>query len=351
MAHPAQILRGGIPGVLVLSLVGCITYTETDGPKKDAAGDSDTDTDADTDTDTAIDTGDTDTGDTDTGDTGTETTFSGFVAEADFVEATDVVATADTVYAVGFASTGEAAVVSIDVATGTLTTLYTGAPLLQPSGIALNEDSAELLISDVASDEGIEGMNGGVYSLPLGSASMTEIGVAGNIDMPGDVAVGHGGTFLYVTGFTSGGEAALFTVSDAGAVSPVVTSGNLVDPMAIAVHPDGSMVYVEDSLAGGGQSPSIIAYEVPGYIPTVVSAGFNVAFPGGLASSDGGGLLYYTTIGSPGLVEIADDGSAMTVLDTAGMLELPAGVAAIAGSVYVAELSSAGSSDLYVLSY
>ena len=333
-------------------LIGCPggddgkdTDTDTD---TDADTDTDTDTDSDTDTDTDTDS-DTD---TDT-DTDTDAAFGAWVYGAlpTFVEATDLAVGAGTLYAVGYDTSGEAAIVAIDLGTGATTTLHSGDPLVLPSGIALSEDGSTVFVSDVASTTSAGLVNGGVYALPVGGGALTEIGASGVIDLPGDVTPAHGGTNVFVSGFTADGDAAIFSVVvSTGAVSVEFTGAPLVEPLALDANEDGTRLYVLDALAGSGKA-AIFAFTTPGFANVELARWFDVSFPGGLGVDADDSLLYYTTVGDPSLIALATDGSGFEVLDTLGVLELPAGLAVATDDVFVAEQSSLGGSDIYVLSY
>jgi DNA-binding beta-propeller fold protein YncE len=309
------------------------TDTDTSEPS-DADTDTDTDTDSDTDTDT---------------DTGGEA-FAEAVNDATFREAIDVVATADTLYAVGFDDEGSPVVVSVATSGGAVTVLASGGPLVMPSGICLSADGSTVYVSDVASDQGT--MNGGVYSLPSGGGTLTEIGTAGTIDRPGDVTLGHGGSTVYVSGFTSEGQPAVFSVDlGTGAASVAVQGAPLVDPTQLDQTEDGTKLYVLDSLAADGHRAQVFEFTTPGFASAVVAEGFQTNFPGGLSVADSGATVFYTTVGDPSLMAYATDGSGTEELDTLGLLELPAGVCTYTDAVYVTETSSLGGADIYSLSY
>lgn len=303
--------------------------------------DTDTDTDADTDTDSDTDS-DTDT-DADTG-------FAEAFDDVTFREALDVIASDDTLYAVGFDDAGNAQVVSIPVSGGAVSVLASGSPLVMPSGICLSADGTTLYVSDVASDQGAT--NGGVYSLPAGGGDLTEIGTAGTIDRPGDVTLAEGGSSAYVSGFTAAGAPAIFSVDlGSGAATVAVQGSPLVDPLQLDQSDDGTILYVLDSMAADGQRSQLLSFSTPGFSSNVVAGGFRTNFPGGVAVSDSGATVYYTTLEDPSLMAWATDGSGTEEIDTLGLLELPAGVCTHTDSVYVTETSSLGGADIYSLTY
>lgn len=340
----------GLVGLLFL--VGCPPVEDTD--KETGTGDTDDTDSGDTnDTDTG-ETGDTDTGETgdtadtsETGDTGEPAdVFAAYTDQSDLLEVTDVAVTAEGVYVTGFNLAGDAGIWWIDSA-AVATELYAGAPLVQPTGIAISADGNTVYLSDLGVPSTTGAMNGAVYSMGSGGGALNELGADDSIDLPGDVAEAHGGSGLYVSGFDASGNAAIFTLAG-GVASVVASGGSFVDPTAIAVDPSGDWLFVVDSLAADGRA-ALIALELPAYDQTVLASGFQVAFPGGVGTD--GASLWYTTIGDPGLIEMAVDGSAMMITDTLGLMELPGGVGVIDGEVYVTEIAHDVGADLYLLSY
>ena len=334
-------LTAFLPFGLVL-LAGCPPASDD----KDTPVDTDTGEPADTDTG---DTNDTDTGEPDTGETGTvEPVFGAFTDEADLLEVTDVATAGDAgVYVAGFNLAGEAGIWWIPADASAATQVYVGVPLVQPTGIGVSDDGSTVYVSDLGVPSTTGAMNGAVYSIPSGGGALTEQGADDVIDLPGDVTPAHGGSGLYVSGFTADGTAAIFALSG-GAATVATSGGGLADPTAISVSPDGSWMFVIDSLAADGRA-AVLRYELPGFTAGELASGFQVAFPGGVGSDDVS--VYYTTVGDPGLYQMAHDGSAVTVTDTLGLMELPAGVGVGSGRVYVSELASDVGADLYLLSY
>ncbi|MFZ5478952.1 MAG: hypothetical protein ACOZNI_19425 [Myxococcota bacterium] len=316
-------------------------------------GDADTDTDTDTDTDADVDT-DTDAdADTDT-DTDTDAdVFAGFADGPDFEEAVDVIATSAAIYAVGFTSAGEPAVVAIDPDTATVTELFAGEPLVMPSGLCVSGDGATIYVTDVASETSDGKTNGGVYALDAAGGTPVEIGVAGLVDMPGDITLAHGGSSAWLTGYTPEGDPAIFSVVlSSGAVSQELVGDPLVDPLQLDSNPDGDTLYVLDSLAASGKG-AIFAFTTSGWAETTLHGWFDTNFPGGVGVNDDDSMLFFSVTGDPGLMSITTDGATLEVVDTLALMELPAGVSALADAVYVAESSSleATDHDLYVLTY
>jgi hypothetical protein len=93
----------------------------------------------------------------------------------------------------------------------------------------------------------------------------------------------------------------------------------------------------------------VLRFDVPGYAASTLIDGFQVAFPAGAATE--GSTVWYSTVGDPGLHGVTVDGSAWTVADTLGLMELPGGVGLMLGGVYVTELAHDAGSDLYLYSF
>lgn len=279
-----------------------------------------------------------------------DATFGALASDADLVEPSDIIVGSSAIYVAGFNSDGDPAVVSIDPSTGVVTEIWAGEPLVQPSGIALSADELTVYVADVGSVSALGDTNGGVYEIDIGGGSATEVGIQGTIDMPGDIAISADGATWYISGLNVGGQPAIFSAdSGTGTVSEVFTGEPLVDPLALDVSPDGTTLYVLDSLASNG-SGAILAFGTAGWTyDDELAFGIDIEFPGGLAADDSGEMLLYTSIRSGSLNAVTTDGLGFEVLDTSGMLKLPTGVAVAGEMAYVTDISA--DSDVYALSY
>jgi DNA-binding beta-propeller fold protein YncE len=272
-----------------------------------------------------------------------------FTTSADLVEATDVAANTTSLYVVGFNTAGEAAVFGVDTSTGATTELYSGDPLVQPTGLALSADGQYLYVSDAGANTQTGDMVGGVFEIPTSGGAAAEVGAGDVIDMPGDVALSADGTMLYVSGFDSSGDPAIFSIDTGSwAITEEHAGSPLAEPLALAANPDGSELYVLDATAAGGQNPAIIAIDTGFSSTATLATGFDIAFPGGLAVAEDGERLFYTRIRSAALVSLTTDGM-WTEVVASGVTQLPAGVAVAAEVITTAGLS--GTADLYQTTY
>lgn len=260
-------------------------------------------------------------------------TMATLLDENGVVEVTDVALGGSLVYATAATSAGDALVIAIDPLASTVTTLHAGFPLVQPAGLALSLDSSTLFVADPASE---------IHALPSTGGAPVPVGAAA-IELPTDVALDTDGSTLLVPGFRADGVPCVFAVADAQ-VSERACGAPLREPLAVAVSPIDGTVAVVDAMAGPGEAPAILALAAGAAEATVLAPLRGVAFPGGIAAL-ADGRFAYSAIGDPGLLVIAADGAGAE-LDTMGLLELPAGVAAGA-SLVVAEASRAGDADVY----
>jgi DNA-binding beta-propeller fold protein YncE len=149
-----------------------------------------------------------------------------------------------TVY---FTATGPegAGVFHVPFAGGPSEKLATGAPFVQPRGIAVGTDGAHVYVADPQA--------GGVFAVPTaGGAPAAIAGTAGTAPRGVEIASEGGRDVLYFSGTDGSKEPAVFKVDPAGAdAASVVTRGApLVEPVGIAVAKDGTL-YVADRQAGG----------------------------------------------------------------------------------------------------
>jgi sugar lactone lactonase YvrE len=163
---------------------------------------------------------------------------------------------------------------------GTPQKLHEGAPLGAPFGISISDDGATLFIADSAADSETDETSGGrLFQMPSAGGAPTVIAGTEGYN-PGGVE--HVAGTTYFTG-KKDGAAGVFKVAG-GAVSPVATGAQFVDPSGVAVSKKGE-VYVVDSGNGGVGSPQALASVIkaaPGPVE-VLRDGIRVGHPAGIA--------------------------------------------------------------------
>ncbi|HND32909.1 MAG TPA: SMP-30/gluconolactonase/LRE family protein, partial [Myxococcota bacterium] len=211
-------------------------------------------------------------------------------------------------------------------------------------------------VADAAADTAGGDILGDVFSVDVQSGSLSELGAGGVVDMPGDVAVSPDGLTLYITGRDDvtanelDGYPAIFSMDANGGTPAVEHVGSpLVEPLALAVSPDGSTVYVVDARAAS-QKSALLALSNNFSASSTLATGFKVAFPAGLAVSEDGSWLFYSHIQTSGITGISRDGSITEELSTSG-LKLPTGVASSGLNLYFSDVSDSAAADIYTLSY
>jgi hypothetical protein len=180
----------------------------------------------------------------------------------------------------GLSKTQVPAIYKTAASGGTPQKLHEGAPLGAPFGISISDDGATLFIADSAADSETDETSGGrLFQMPSGGGAPTVVAGTEGYN-PGGVEVFAGTT--YFTG-KKDGVAGVFKVAG-GAVSPVATGPQFVDPSGVAVSKKGE-VFVVDSGNGGVGSPQALASVIkaaPGPVE-VLRDGLRVGHPAGIA--------------------------------------------------------------------
>lgn len=267
-------------------------------------------------------------------------------ATADLTETTDVTANGSALYAVGFDADGNAGVFSVDPKTGAVTVLYSGDPLVQPTGIAVSYDGTTLYVTDAGAQD-TSGLSGAVYSLSSVGGALSTLTLTGTVDTPTDVVVTYD-DILYVSGKTQDETGAIFM--QIGSSVTTYTSADLNEPMALAVSADGWELYVLDDALDGSRSEvlSLDASLRSGI--TVLAQNFQTAFPGGLAVSSDGAQVFYSAVGPARIYAVStSSGHAESFALSGGVL--PAGLSVYGSTLSIADLSAKADADIFSLSY
>jgi hypothetical protein len=182
-------------------------------------------------------------------------------------------------------------VFSVPSTGGVATTLFVGAPLVDPHGLAISSDDKTLFIADGAA--GYDPSNatgtsdlGGVFSMSTSGGTPTLIaGTAGLRPRGIDVAKEDSGDVVYFSGQTiSDGKATVFRLpAGGGNVAPVFSGAPLTDVSGVAVSHSGTTYVANVSGAAGSTSATIFQIQ-NGSIRELVS-GILVGNPAGVSLS------------------------------------------------------------------
>lgn len=147
------------------------------------------------------------------------------------------------------------AIGAFDPVSGSLRVLCSGGPLQRPLGVVVSASGRIF-----AANPGIDPLGGGGEA-PGGlvecdpSAGATSVWTGTVSDQPGAVAVEPDGSLLYTDGELEGGTGAIYRVDpDQGTREQVARGGLLVDPLGIASDPEcGTFVADVETLGGTGR--------------------------------------------------------------------------------------------------
>lgn len=294
----------GVSLGIVLAITGCSSPM----PAQDSGSDAGPDTSQQDALDIISPTDATDSGPTnDTGDGGTTNpSMARQVASCgdSCVGPTDAVPTADgtTIYFTAFTVDGEPGIFRVPAGGGNIVTVFSGAPLEYPVGIAISPDNNTLYVADQSADRGSTPDVGAIFSIAVTGGSPSTLPVDMDLRSPGALFVTDDGQFLLVSAIrNSDRQPAAFQISTAGTGMTVV-SADLTDPSGISQAPNGDTI-IHDTIRAGERSA--VAVQIRNNATTNYASGLRAGYPAGLAySMDGAGALFSGQLegGSGGLL-------------------------------------------------
>jgi hypothetical protein len=209
------------------------------------------------------------------------------VAQGGFESPLDAVATPDgeSFFFTAYTLEEEAALFSVPAAGGEATVLHAGLPLEDPTGLVMSCDGETVYVADIAADAEEGGAPILAFDRAAGRlAPLAQSGIA----EAASLALASDCETLHVTGYTAGGDPALFTLPRGGGEAEVVLAGApLESPSGIYVDADG-VSWVIDHLPRGGRGGVLWAVTPEGEASEVVS-GLGLAEPAGVSLVAGGG--------------------------------------------------------------
>lgn len=218
------------------------------------------------------------------------------VSQGGFRSPTDAVSSPDgaTFYFAAFTPEDEegtrAAIFRVSSTPGsTAEVLASGDPLALPIGLVMACDGSAVFIADAASETGV------LYSVSTAGGPATDLGVTG-LDRPAGIAMGPDCGTLYVTGRTTDGQPALFSVPTSGGAAHTIFAGDpLTAPTGVHVDDDG-VAWVMDHNAFGDIGEGVL-FAIPsdGSGATVVIDDLRMGTPGGVSLTAGGGTAVMAT--------------------------------------------------------
>ena len=177
---------------------------------------------------------------------------------------------------------------------GTATELFVGNPFVSPRGIALGANGQQLYVADPAA--------GRIFLLPIGGGSPSPVlGSAGTTPQNLDVLIQGDQQVIYFTGKDPrSGLAAVFQLPAAGAKAPMVLvkGSPLVAPDGVTVTHAGTIYVADRSAAGGGFGK---VFKIVGATVSVIVDHIRTGNPAGIALSANDAVLLVSALQPNGL--------------------------------------------------
>ena len=190
------------------------------------------------------------------------------------------------------AASGAGAVFRVDPQTGDQALISSGGDLTSPVGVAVEADG-----QIVVADADALGGTGGVIRVDPVTGSQTTVASGGLFSNPFDLVVEPGGTILVVDPHASG-AGGVIRVDPATGDQSMVSSGQEpgaalpLREVGIALEADGSILVVEQTLAGGtAGSGRVTRIDPTTGARTTISSGGSFASATGVAVEANGAIL------------------------------------------------------------
>ena len=205
----------------------------------------------------------------------------------------------------------------LDPVSGQTTTVFTGPPLVNPSGLAL-EASGNVIIVDP--DAAVNGSHGHVFRLERARNDLVPLSGCRKFSNPERVVIEGGGDLLVADADAANSGAILRLDAATGGCVTLLNGADgdisgLTEPFGIALAADGAIVVADedaDPLALGTNTGAVFAYDFAGN--AIVRAVGNAAFvqPRGVAVDAAGNYLV-ADAGAKAIFAVAPDGTVRTV--------------------------------------
>jgi hypothetical protein len=238
---------------------------------------------------------------------------------------------------------GLGGILRVDPASGMQTAISSGGNFVDPRGVAL-EPGGTILVVDPNAFAG----PGGVLRVDPANGAQTALAFGGNFVDPSGIAVSADGDIFIVDPNAFGGNGGIIRVDRLSGAQTVLSSalmpGNLfVDPIGIAVAPNGDLL-VADPNAFGGNGGVIRVDPVTGSQSAVSSAstpGSLFVNPVGIVAASNGTIFVADAdafAGAGGVIRVDPATGAQTAVSSGGNFVRPTGIVlSPTGSLLVAD--------------
>jgi hypothetical protein len=224
-----------------------------------------------------------------------------------------------------------AGIFSVPAAGGAVSVLASGPPLEHPAGLLVTADGSSLIVSDMGVQAGESGEDGAessqsvLYTISTSGGALSAMSSGGISEAVG-LALGPDEETLYVAGYTTDGEPALFKMPITGGTAEVVLAGApLEQPAGLYVDGD-SVAWFMDPRPSRGNGGVLWAIDPEGEASEVVS-NLALADPAGVSLVAGGGtaVIPISNEDGPGqLLTVNIDSGDTTLVEST--MKSPAGI-------------------------
>lgn len=198
-------------------------------------------------------------------------------------------------YFTGYDPQGEAGVFRRNSdASGPLATLFAGAPLAGPFGLAVSSNGGQLFIADPAAvlnaNDPADVTKGVLFSMPAGGGTPSAIMPTAGFEPRGvEVAdLGSGEKAIFTGKDKATGEGGVFDSTG----STIFKGAPLMDPSGIAIAADDK-IYVTDTQDSGNTARVFV---IDGGVATMLVENLTVGYPAGAALTTGGDRLFVSGV-------------------------------------------------------
>lgn len=228
---------------------------------------------------------------------------------------------------------GGGGVIRVDPVTGTQTTVSSNGFFVEPSGIAIAANG-DILVTDAHAVDG----GGAVIRIDPATGAQTIVSSGGNFVDPDGIAIAANGDIFVVDVNSFGGPGGVIRVDPATGAQTVISSGGFfLSPHGIAIAANGDLLVAEGDFPGGsgGSGPGgVIRIDPVTGNQTPVSLGGTFVEPVDIAVAPNGDILIGDNT-ARAVIRVNPVTGAQTIVSSGGSFSTPDGIAIVPGPLSV----------------
>jgi len=152
-----------------------------------------------------------------------------------------------TLYITGHTAEGQPGLFSMAIAGGQASLIYSGDPLVSPTGLHVDTDGVAWVMDHLAEGEGGAGV---LYAIPSDGSTATEVASGLHMGTPGGVSLTAGGGTAVMPTRDADGLGQLTTVNIATGETLQVAAPNMIDPAGLRTARGAGVFAIVDSEGG-----------------------------------------------------------------------------------------------------